>query len=145
MINIILISVITVLFIVGVYTWVKRATSAAPDDSVENPYDIDYIKEGVSETLQATLKRSLRDMNLSKQELERQERIKRELRESIRNASVGDIEAKRYVKASILGIICDSSRPHYINEETIDEVIDFGNPENMSIKDQFERDGKREK
>lgn len=138
MINIIMIVLVLIASCVGIYLWIKKTSSIVQEDEDFNPYDIKYIEEGVSDTLQATLKRSLRDMNLSKDELEKQERIKRELREAIRNASVGDMQAKLFVKQSILGIICDSRRPNYINENTIDDVIDFSNPDNMTIKDQFE-------
>ncbi len=138
MVNIIMIISLILAFCIGTYIYFKRTSSIVTETEEDDPYDIENIKSYVSETLQSTLKRSLRDMNLTRQELEKQEKLKRDLRESIRNASVGDMQAKKFVKASILGIITDSRRPDFINENSIDKVIDFNNPDNMTTKDQFE-------
>jgi pilus assembly protein CpaF len=124
--------------VVGGLLWVRKNASVAVQEDDEDPYTIPYLIQYVNETFKTTLRRSLKDMNLSKQELEREERIKRELRNAIRQSSIGDMQSKKFVKASILGIICNTFRPNAITEETIDNVIHFNNPNAVSVRDKFE-------
>ena len=138
MFNTIMIVLLLVVIAVGVSVWLKKTTNVVVDEDYEDPYQLDNLERYVTESIATTLRRSLRDMNLSRQELEREKRRKRELRTSIRESSIGDQQAKKFVKASIIGIICDVRKKDPVTEETIDRVLHFDDPHNMSARDKFE-------
>lgn len=134
------IMIIVLLAVVGLamFLWVRRNSAEEEMDEYENPYELSYLIEFVNKSFSSTLRKSLKDMNLSRQEFERAERVKAELRNSINESALGDVQAKRFVKASIIGIICGKARKHPITAETIDRVIPFNHPEEMSARDKFE-------
>ena len=136
--NTFMIIIILVVTVIGVLFYIRRNAAIQVPEDDENPFTIEYLTKYVDETFQTTLRRSLKDMNLSRQELEREERIKRELRDAIRQSAIGDMQSKKFVKASILGIICNARRPNAITERTVDKVIPFNNPSSVTVKDKFE-------
>lgn len=138
MYNTIMIIVLLAVVAVGLFVWVKRNSGVEDSEEYENPYELSYLIDFVNRSFASTLRMSLKDMNLSRQEFERAERVKAELRSSIHESSLGDVQAKKFVKASITGIICNKRCKHPITPETIDKVIPFGQPEDMSARDKFE-------
>lgn len=118
--------------------WVNKTNKVEVVEDTTDPYTIAYLIDYVNNTFNQTLRRSLKDMNLSRAEFEKEESLKRELRSAIRQSSIGDSQAKRFVKASILGIICNGQRPNTINEMTIDRVIPFTDPDKITIRDKWE-------
>lgn len=119
--------------------WYFRRTSAIDEkEEYDDKYTISYLIEYVKETFSTTLKRNLKDQNLTREEYQRQQRIKQELRNAIRNSAIGDTKAKKFVQASIIGIICGHGRDGEITAENIDKVITFNDPNHMSAKDKFE-------
>lgn len=138
MFNTIMIAGVLIIAALLVLLWLRRTANSAVAQEEEDPYTIKYLVDFVNQTFETTLRRSMKDMNLTRAEVEREERIKRELRTSIRRSSVGDMQAKKFVKASILGIICNARFAHTITEETIDRVIDFSHPDKVKAREKFE-------
>ncbi|MDY6316389.1 MAG: ATPase, T2SS/T4P/T4SS family [Oribacterium sp.] len=108
------------------------------DYSEEDPYSITSLRDKVNLTFSNTIKRSLQDLNLSRVELERQEIAKDALKTAIREASLGDMRAKRMLKSNIQSVICDPRAFNPITEETIDNAIPFHNPGKMGAREKFE-------
>ena len=138
MVNTLLIILVLILAGVGFFFWSKKTVSLHFEEETEDPYTIAYLVDYVNQSFSQMLRRSLKDMNLTREQLEREENLKRELRESIRQSAIGDNRAKAFVKASILGIICNSRRSNTINEYTIDNVIKFQDPTEMTAQEKFE-------
>ncbi len=138
LLNNILIVVILIAVFAGAIFWVNRTAQIEEAEDVEQPYSMEYLQDYVHKTFQTTLRRNLQDMNLSRQELAKEEKIKRELRDSIRKASLGDMQAKKFIKASMIPILCRVDRMNTINEITINNVIPFDEPEKMTTRDKFE-------
>lgn len=134
------IMIVVLLAVVGLvlFFWARHNTSEEEMDEYENPYELSYLIDFVNRSFASTLRKSLKDMNLSRQEFERAERVKAELRNSINESALGDTQAKKFVKASITGIICNRRRKNPITPETIDRVIPFNRPKDMSVRDKFE-------
>ena len=138
MLNTLLIILIILAAIIGAVVWVNHTAKQEEEDEVEQPYSIDYIENYLNKTFQNTLRKNLQDMNLSRQELQKAEKVKRELRDSIRKASLGDTQAKKFIKSSMLPVICDPLRPNTITELTIENVIPFETPDQMECRYKFE-------
>lgn len=136
--NTMMIFIVLILFGVLTYIFIRKTSNVKIEENDEDPYTISALIQRVDDTFTTTLRRSLKDLNLSRQELERSERIKRELREAIRQSSIGDTNAKKFVKSSIIGIICNVSSLNAVTESTVDRVIKFADPDSMDSRDQFE-------
>lgn len=131
--------VLIIAAVVGISIWYFRHTSAVKEDEeYDDPYTMSYLIEYVKQAFSTTLKRNLKDQNLTREEYQRQQRIKQELRTAIRNSAIGDQKAKKFVQTSIIGIICAAGRNGEITDLTIDKVIPFDNPSHMTAKDKFE-------
>ena len=133
MIFLVLLAVAGVLFI-----YFRRTTLPELGEEYDNPYTVDYLVEYVNRAFSLTKRRSLKDMNLSKTDYEREAKKKKELREAEKEAAFGDVQAKRYIKALILSIISDARREHPVTRDTIDQVIPFNAPNDMTVRDKFE-------
>lgn len=138
MFNGFMIVLVLVIVAVAIVLWYKRAAATEEVEDYDDPYTIEYLITYVKNSFATTLRRNLKDQNLTREEYQREQRIKRELRNAIRNSSIGDAKAKLFVQASITGIICSSKRLNPITETTIDKVIPFDEPYRMTVKDKFE-------
>ena len=140
--NTFLIILILLVVIIGaVVFWFrsqKDIVEASQDDVYDNPYDLEQLTAYVKETIATTLRRSLKDANLSREELEREKHNKIELRRAINDAGLGNVQAKKLVKASIIGIICAANRANRVDEATINRVVPFDKPNLMSPRMKFE-------
>lgn len=138
MFNTFMIVLVLAIAAVAIVLWYKRAAATEEVEDYDDPYTIEYLITYVKNSFATTLRRNLKDQNLTREEYQREQRIKRELRNAIRNSSIGDAKAKLFVQASITGIICSSKRLNPINETTINKVIPFDEPYRMTVKDKFE-------
>ena len=134
--NYILMALIIIL-ILGLLIWYfKKLTSIEEQLDFENPYTISFITSEVAEEFATALKVNLKEQNLTRRELEAREAAKQELRQSLKESAYGNPTAKQYIKNFIKDII--RGKKIGINEETIDFVMDFNNPRNLSNRDKFE-------
>ena len=136
--NTIMIIVILVVAAAAIFLFLKRQTTAEIDEEYEDPYTIEYLTEYVDYIFGVTKRKSLKEMNLSRAEYEKERRKKKELRDAEKQAAFGDTQAKRYLKALITSLICDQRREHTITEKNIDKVIAFNDPEALTGQDKFE-------
>ena len=134
--NYILMALIIIL-ILGLLIWYfKKLTSIEEQLDFENPYTISFITSEVAEEFATALKVNLKEQNLTRRELEAREAAKQELRQSLKESAYGNPTAKQYIKNFIKDIV--RGKKIGINEETIDFVMDFNNPRNLSNRDKFE-------
>lgn len=136
--NTIMIIAILVIAVIAVVLYLRRAQTAEIDEDYEDPFTVEYLTEYVDTVFGVTKRKSLKEMNLSRAEYEKERRKKKDLRDAEKQASFGDVQAKRYLKSLILSIICDIKRENAITPETIDKVIPFNDPEELTSQDKFE-------
>jgi len=120
------------------FVYFRRTTMPELEDEYDNPYTIEYLVEYVNRTFGITKRRSLKDMNLTRSEYQKEAKKKSDLRAAERQAAFGDQQAKRYIKALILSIISDTRRETPVTKDTIDRVIPFYKPKDMDVRDKFE-------
>jgi len=135
--NLVLIIAIIAGVAVGLYMYIRWLNRTTEEEEYDNPYTIDHLKRGIMEIFAKQLKQNLKDMNLSRRELELKNREKQQLRSSLKEAGRGDKNAKRYIKSLIRDII-RGDKSLGINEETINNVIPFDDPRLLSTQDKFE-------
>lgn len=134
--NLILIVIISVA-IIGLLFWYFTKLSKSEDQlDFENPYTIKHITAEVAEEFSSALKVNLKEQNLTRRELEARESAKQELRVSLKESAYGNPTAKKYIKNFIKDIV----RGKRINvaEDTIDNVLNFLNPNRLTSRDKFE-------
>lgn len=134
---------IAIILILGGYFGFKFFKStyidSEEDYDIENNYTIQHAIQLVSEEFAFILKQNLREMNLTRKQLEAREKAKQELRASLKEAAYGNPSAKDYVKTYIKDIISrDIGNKFGISELTINEFIPFDNPMSLSSRDKFE-------
>ncbi len=134
--NYILIVAICLMVMGFLYMYYKRLTKNDDQLEIENPYTISHITAAVADEFSIALKVNLREQNLTRRELEARESAKQELRVSLKESAYGNPTAKKYIKNFIKDII--RGKKIKVDEETIDNVITFGNIERLSSRDKFE-------
>lgn len=133
--NIILsVGVIAIVIIILVVI-LKKSKGYDEDEIHLDEYSIEYLEQGMKETFNKILKTNVAELNLNKNETEKRERNKSELRKALRNSSYGDIGAKEFVKDYIKDLL---QKKFGINETTVNKVIPFQKEEALTVKDKFE-------
>lgn len=117
--------------------YIIRKLSVVEEENFENIYTEQHIRQAVAEVFADQLKQNLKEMNLSRRELELRNKNRAELRRSLKEAAYGNRTAKKYVKSYIKDII-RTTEEIGINEDTIDNVIRFDEPKRLRSKDKFE-------
>ncbi len=135
--NYVLIAVLIIGLIVAAIYYVKWSNQEPEEEVYENPYTEQHLIRGISEVFALQLKQNLRDMNLTRKELDLQNKNKSQLRSSLKEAAYGNQVAKKYIKSYIRDIIRENEKLG-INEETINNVIKFGDYAGLKTKDKFE-------
>jgi len=124
-------AIILVLLVIVLYY--KSALDKDPEEEdIESIYTLSYLTNAVAKAFADSQKKNLKEMNLSKRELEAEKRKKQELRTNLKNAAYGDPNAKKYVKSFIKSILQDEA--FGINPETINSVIPFNQPRNLDTR-----------
>lgn len=103
--------------------------------NVKEEYSVDEIVNKVSKEFGGILRTNLYETVLKDEELKKLRRKKALLREALKNSGIGDLHAKNYVKEAIRSILEDKLK---INEDNIDNIINFANPYKMSARDKFD-------
>lgn len=121
--NLILIAGIICLVISVVIFYIQQLKKTPDDMEYESVYSLEYLIKGIAQVFADTQKTNLKEQNLSKRELEAEQRKKLELRRNLKTAAFGDSTAKKYVKSLIKEIL--QEKKFGINDETIDLIIPF--------------------
>ena len=101
----------------------------------EDIYTIEHITDTVRIYFNDILRTNYYNMNLSKNEFEKQMKKREQLRKSLKTCIHGDLNAKKYIKEFIKDII---QKEYSFDEDSIDKIINFRNPRDLTIQDKFE-------
>ncbi|MDM8535008.1 ATPase, T2SS/T4P/T4SS family [Clostridiaceae bacterium HSG29] len=130
---IVIILIIFVFFLINHFKIYK--TSKDEYRIEEDIYTIEYITEVVRIYFNDILRTNFYNMNLSKNEFEKQIKKREQLRKSLKTCIHGDLNAKKYIKEFIKDII---QKEYSFDENSIDKIINFRNPRDLNIQDKFE-------
>lgn len=115
----------------------KKLKSQSWEEDYINMYNLDYLTKTISEIFASTLKQNLKDMNMSRKQLEKTERLKNELRTSLKEAAYGNKNSKRFVINYIKDLLLTHHRVK-LSPETIDKVIHFDAENSLKSREKFE-------
>lgn len=136
--NIVLCILIVAVVVLLVYRFFFKQ-GAADLDSFEDGgidhYSEDFLKSETIRVFDEILQTDYSALNLNKFETIKNERNRGKLRASLKNCSCGNIGSKLYVKDYVKDLL---QRKLGINEETVDKVIPFTNPSELTAQDKFE-------
>lgn len=97
--------------------------------------NIQELIEGISSEFNGILRENLYELSLSKEELLKLRRRKRELRKALKNCGVGDASAKMYVKSLIKNMLSEK----FLKEEAeVHQWISFHDSRQLTVKDKFD-------
>lgn len=136
MLNTVLIILIVLAAIGGGAFWITKTAKISEREETKDPYALSTITEYINTVFNNEIKKDLTDLNVSREELKQMERFKRNLRNSIRMSSIGDMTAKNQVRESIKAVLNGTNFAFHLSEDTIDRVINFSEPK--SSRDKFE-------
>lgn len=121
------------------YRYVNTVSEQSDDEFMSDDYhDLITIKEKVSKEFSAILKQDLREKNMTRKEYVTRQKQKAALRKNLKDAANGDSQAKRYIKTYIKSMLVDPAMNFNIDENTIDEIIPFGQERELKNEDKFE-------
>lgn len=95
------------------------------------PALMDFIKRRMNEITNSNLYAE----NLSEDEFKRRSRRRQELKEALKSCNTGDLSSKIYVREYIFDLLLNE---YGMNEENINWVIPFNNPQQMGAREKFE-------
>jgi pilus assembly protein CpaF len=101
----------------------------------EDIYTIKYITNIVKKYFNDILKTNFYNMNLSKNEFDKQVKKREQLRKSLKTCIYGDLNAKKYIKEYIKDIIL---KEYLLDENNVDKIINFKNNRDLNVEDKFE-------
>ncbi len=96
---------------------------------------IDSLITAVDEVFEYILSKDFRDLNLNQTETDKRENIKKLIRRNLKECTVGDENAKEYIKDYMEEII---RAIEGLNENTINNIIPFDIPSRIKPQDKFE-------
>ncbi|SHJ79062.1 pilus assembly protein CpaF [Anaerocolumna jejuensis DSM 15929] len=96
---------------------------------------IDSLITAVDEVFEDILSKDFRDLNLNQTETDKRENIRKLIRRNLKECTVGDENAKEYIKDYMEEII---RAIEGLNENTINNIIPFDIPSRLKPQDKFE-------
>ena len=132
--------VIVLALIGGLIYYFWKSVMESDDEDLEDEIqddilDIDYITEDICDDLSSQIGENLKNSNMGKKAYYRKLEKNKVLNESIQNAPLGDIKAKKYLKGVIKNKL---KRPKYgITEDTIEHLVPFSETKRMKSMDKF--------
>jgi len=136
-INIILSIVVIAAIGTGVYFYYKKLTTLDWNDDYENTYNLTYLTQSIIEIFANVQKQNLKEMNMSKKQLEQKEFLKNQLRQDLRTAAHGDRQAKKFVTDYIEKLLKTQPKVR-LNELDVNKVIHFDEPDLLKNREKFE-------
>ncbi len=130
---------LVVIIIVLVILIIRAANKASKKERVNN-YSKDHFKianleSSLRETINEVLNTDLSELSLNKRELEKREQQRATLAKNTREACLGDIGEREYVKAYLKELLQDNEG---VTSSTINKIIPFDNDSLMTAQDKFE-------
>ncbi len=118
------------------YMYCKRINKVSFAYIAEEAETIEALEDNVTKMFNALLRQNIKDMNLSRQEYDRREKEKNELRKALRESAIGNSEYKQY----IVRFICDQMKLGRlgVGERNINKFIHFDNRAALGGRDKWE-------
>ena len=101
----------------------------------EDVFALPYLRKSVQHIFNEILNQNIAELYLNKTETLKREEQKARLNRALRSCTHGNIGEKEYIKDYIKDLLQDSLN---VNENTIDEILPFDDPEELSTQDKFE-------
>lgn len=134
-INIIAIVLVGLTFLLTLYFIFKKDPEHVEENVEINIFSIPYLKEAVKNEFNRITSQNIAELYLNKRETIKREEQKARLSKALRSCAHGNVGEKSYVKDYIKDVL---QSKFGINEETINLVINFDNPNVLSCQDKFE-------
>ncbi|OAB44607.1 pilus assembly protein CpaF [Paenibacillus glacialis] len=130
--------IVVLVFVIGVIVFFKLTEKREPR---RNPHDLD--KKFTIPTMIEFVKKALNDMTtsdldhlgLSEEEFNRQIRQRLQLKKALKGSIYGDRNDKNYVKNTIFDLLYKN---YGLNDDNINQVIQFSNSKQLTSQDKFE-------
>lgn len=132
MFNLFLILAILILWIFFLYQISKKSDQ---DESTVNIYDTNYLAQEVRNCFTDAVNIDLSKLNMRQSELEKRKNNRNLLRKALRTCAYGDAGAKDFVKDYMKQIL---QKKCNVTPETIDLILPFERPEELTARDRFE-------
>lgn len=121
----------------GIYWYINKLKNTSWEEEFTNTKTVDYLILGVKEIFSATQKQNLKEMNMSRHEMEKRELLKNQLRNSLKTAAYGDKEAKKFITSYIESLITTHKKVK-VSIEDVDNYIHFNSASSLKSRDKFE-------
>lgn len=121
----------------GIYVYIRQLLNTTVEEEYEDIYSIKYLTESIKLIFSNKLKQNLKEVNLSKSQLEKLQKAKSELSRSLKQAGYGDQSAMRFVTDQIEQIL-KTHDSFKLDAANIDRVMPFGKPDYLKSRDRFE-------
>ena len=135
--NTLLIFLIIVFIGAAVFVYYRKLKQQPWEEEYTNTYNLDYITGMISNIFATKLKQNLKEMNMSRKQLEKSEKLKTELRKSLKEAAYGNKNSKKFVTNYIKDLLLTHSTVK-LTEETVDRVIHFNAEDSLKSREKFE-------
>lgn len=118
------------------YIYYRKINKVSLAYIAEEAETIEALEENVTKMFNVLLGQNIKDMNLSRQEYDRREKEKNELRKALRESAIGNSTYKQY----IVRFICDQMKLGRlgVSEKNINRFIHFDNRGVLSGRDKWE-------
>ena len=136
--NILLIVIILFAMLFAGYWYYKKLKKMEEEDVyTDDRYEWDYLIDGVSKVFSEKSRQNLREENMSRTQLEQEERKKKQLRRSLKEAAYGDTLSKKYVTSYITELL-KVQKGLKLDDATVNRVMPFNHPKDLSSRDKIE-------
>jgi len=137
LINLLIILVIVLIFLGFMYFRLTKSNTQAKEVVYEDEekFTLEMITLYVKDTLNELIRTNLYDLGLSKEEFDRRQNKKKEIKRALKECVYGDLNAKQFVKDFISDLLHNT---YNLDDEKILKVINFSNPRLLSIEDKFD-------
>ncbi len=132
--NMILMTLITLVSALAVYFILKKEEEPN-DEPEENCNTIPFLKDGIRALFNDIINQNIEELYLNRRETQKREQQKIRLSTALRSCAQGNIGEKEYTKDYIKYLL---QKNMGVNESTINSIIPFQQPLQLTIQDKFE-------
>lgn len=133
--NIIVITLIIAFLFLLLYFIFKKDLEPEEKNLEEDEFSLTYLKEGIKRKVNEIVDQEIYVLHLNKRETQKREYQKNRLNKSVRNCTQGNIGERDYLKDYIKDLLQETFK---VNDNTINCIIPFNQPQFLSAKDKFE-------
>ena len=139
LLNSIIILLVIVAVIFGLFFYYRSLKSQDWSDEYVNKNNLDYLTRAVAEIFAAILEANLKEMNMTRAQVEKNEHLKSELRSSLKEAAYGNKNSKKFVINYIKDLLLTHPRIKITpGTGAEDNIIHFSTPESLKPREKFD-------